>query len=74
MGWLTRVWLSEPVLVIDFLKTAVLLAATFGLELTNEQSAALFAMLLAFSALTRSRVSPNPAAEDEESNSHVHRP
>jgi hypothetical protein len=61
--WIARKWAEEPVLFIDFLKTVVLLLATFGLELTTEQEAALFGTLLAFSYLTRSRVRPMEPGE-----------
>jgi hypothetical protein len=61
--WIARKWQQEPVLFIDFLKTVVLLAASFGLELTTQQEASLFGALLAFSYLTRSRVRPMEPGE-----------
>lgn len=75
VSWFIRTWQREPVLVIDFIKTGLLFAGTFGLSLTPAQQGALFAMLLAFSTLTRSRVSPvPPPARPEEQPEHPEEP
>lgn len=52
-------WGREPAMIVAFIQAVLVLAVTFGLRLTPEQTAAILAVAaLALGLITRSRVSP----------------
>lgn len=54
-------WNKEPALIIGFVQSAVILAVSFGLNLTTEQQGAILAVTSTLLALlTRSKVTPAP--------------
>jgi hypothetical protein len=49
----------EPSMVLAFIQAAIVLAVTFGLQLTTEQTGAILALTaLGLGLITRSRVTP----------------
>lgn len=52
-------WGREPAMVVAFVQALLVLAVTFGLNLSQEQTAAILAVVALFLGLvTRSQVSP----------------
>ncbi|MHB1260318.1 MAG: hypothetical protein ACYC2H_01240 [Thermoplasmatota archaeon] len=56
--WLLERWNAEPVVIIELIKAAFVVAAAWGFELTAEQAASVVGFMVASSVLTRSRVRP----------------
>ena len=53
------IWGREPAMVVALIQAVLVLAVTFGLKLTPEQTAAILAVAaLALGLITRSRVTP----------------
>lgn len=52
-------WGREPAMIVAFVQAILVLAVTFGLNLTPEQTAAILAVAaLALGLITRSQVTP----------------
>jgi hypothetical protein len=69
MQFLVDLWRREPVRIIGFVQTAVILAVAFGLNLTADQQAAILAFVAAILALLgaevgRSQVTPVARPDD----------
>jgi hypothetical protein len=59
MNLLSRLFRSEPTLLISFVRAVIVLVVAFGLELTVEQTGAILLVVEAFLALVnRSQVTP----------------
>jgi hypothetical protein len=53
------IWGREPAMIVAFIQAVLVLAVTFGLHLTPEQTAAILAVAAMFLGLiTRSQVTP----------------
>lgn len=58
-GTMGTLWGREPAMIVAFIQAILVLAVTFGLQLTPEQTAAILAVsALALGLITRSQVSP----------------
>lgn len=54
-------WGREPAMVVGFIQAILVLAVTFGLALTQEQTAAILAVAaIGLALITRSQVTPAP--------------
>lgn len=59
MGSLSNLWGREPVLILGLLRAVIVFATAFGLQLTVEQTAAVYLLAEAIlSVVTRTQVSP----------------
>ena len=57
---LGNLWGREPAMVLAFVQTVLVLAVTFGLKLTPEQTGAILALTaVVLGLITRSQVSPS---------------
>lgn len=54
-----NLWNREPAMILAFIQAVIVLAVTFGLSLTEDQTAAILAVAaLALGLITRTQVSP----------------
>jgi Na+/H+ antiporter NhaB len=59
MGGLSTLWGREPAMVLALVQTAIVLAVSFGLKLTPEQTGAILALTaVVLGLITRSQVTP----------------
>lgn len=59
MGSVTGLWGREPAMVLALVQTALVLAVSFGLKLSPEQTGAILALTaVVLGLITRSQVSP----------------
>jgi Na+/H+ antiporter NhaB len=59
MGGLGTLWGREPAMVLALVQTAIVLAVSFGLKLTPEQTGAILALTaVVLGLITRSQVTP----------------
>lgn len=56
-----NLWNREPAMVLAFVQAVIVLAVSFGLHLTAEQTGAILALTaVALGLITRTQVSPAP--------------
>jgi hypothetical protein len=58
---MSTLWGREPAMIVAFIQAIIVLAVTFGLHITPEQTAAILAVAaLVLGLITRSQVTPVP--------------